>query len=99
MNQGKSFFTHEGVSFRYEITPQTNVKLFTLIFDRGYKSLQHFADELGVSRPAVSHILHRHEKPGLGLALKIAKLLKTDSRVIFYDSELKEKGYNDEVTE
>lgn len=73
----------ESVTARYNNTTRTNHRLLALILDRGFKTIQSFADEMSVSRSLISQIIHYHKEPSEEMKIMIAKKLETDSRVIF----------------
>lgn len=82
MNQSETpkedFFCSNPVKNRY-------ITIKTLMLDRGFKNIQDLASELGISRPLLSRIMHNHIQPTTALKLRIAKILKSDTCLIFGD--------------
>ena len=80
------------VMSRYNNACRTNMKLISLIQDRGYRTISDFADALGVSRSLISQIVHYLREPTTAMKLAIAKKLDTDSRIIFPEEKEVEDG-------
>ncbi len=70
------FFKQKLVSKRYE-------RMKAILLDRGYRTIQDFANDLGTSRSYVSLVMHCHTEPTPAMKITIAAKLKTDSRIIF----------------
>lgn len=65
-----------------EVTECYNNVLHSMITAKSW-TIQEFANKCGVSRSAISLIIHGHRKPSLELTIKMSKILDVDSRIIF----------------
>lgn len=76
-----------------EIEPRTNHvkqrqeipywRVISIMQDRGISTIQEMANRCGVSRPLISAVLHGHVVASHNLKLKMASVLRCDSRVLF----------------
>lgn len=89
--QPDSFFNQDSVKECFKVTPHTNHTLLGFMLHNGYKTVKGFAFDLGVSRSRLSQIIHGHIPPDEKMKVLIAKWLKTDSRIIFPEKEVKEE--------
>jgi transcriptional regulator with XRE-family HTH domain len=76
------FLKQNSVTNRY-------VRIKSIMLDRGHRTIQDFANELGVSRSLISLIMHSHKEPSPTMKLQMAKALNVDSRIIFPDDDKK----------
>lgn len=76
--------TQKGVNNRSQA--KTNDILKRLIKMR-YRTIQAFADELGVSRSRVSQIIHSHIEATNEMKIQMAEKLDVDSRFIWEDKK------------